>query len=208
MLSRSYALRQVRFLSLSCALQITSVRLQSINLFIATADQRYGPITTIRRDGRIVKHIPWTAFSMSEAEWARAKEVADILAVSSGRSGWRQYLIGLPQDSNRIQQYFSAEKQPTLWRALPAIEELQTAWETKRTKQSFALYHDALEDGLNKIKKYYTRFDEKPAYIIALGTCCVLLLILITHYCSSSSLLQTGIHRTCVGWCKGAGSRA
>jgi hypothetical protein len=77
----------------------------------------------------------------------------------------------MPQDSNRIQQYFSAEKQPTLWRALPAIEELQTAWEAKRDKRSFAIYQDAIDDGLKKIKKYYSRFDEKPAYIIALGKC-------------------------------------
>ena len=69
---------------------------------------------------------------------------------------------------------FFGEKEPTLWRALPAIEELQTAWETKCKKRSFALYHDALNDGLNKVKKYYTRFDEKPAYIIALGMCSLL----------------------------------
>jgi hypothetical protein len=79
--------------------------------------------------------------------------------------------LNRPQDSNRIQQYFSAEKEPTLWRALPAIEELQTAWEAKCHKRSCALYHDTLDDGLKKIRKYYTRFDEKPAYIIALGEC-------------------------------------
>jgi len=73
------------------------------------------------------------------------------------------------QDSNRIQQSFSAEKEPTLWRALPAIEELQTAWEAKRDKSSFAKYHDAINDGLEKINKYYSRFDEKPAFILALG---------------------------------------
>ena len=84
MLSRSYKLRQVRVSHcFSCVLQLTSVHLQPINLFIATTDQRYGPITTIRRDGKIVKHIPWMAFSMSEVDWARAKEVAEILAVSN-----------------------------------------------------------------------------------------------------------------------------
>jgi hypothetical protein len=74
-----------------------------------------------------------------------------------------------PQDSNQIQQYFSTEKQPTLWRALPAIEELQTAWEAKCHKRSFAKYHDAIDDGLMKIKKYYSHFNEKPAFIIALS---------------------------------------
>jgi hypothetical protein len=73
------------------------------------------------------------------------------------------------QDSNRIQQYFSAEKEPTLWRALPTIEELQTAWESKRDKPAFFKYREAINDGLDKINKYYSRFDEKPAFILALG---------------------------------------
>lgn len=55
---------------------------QPINLFISTADQRYGPITTIRRDGRILKHIPWTAFTITKNDWDRVKEVSEILAVS------------------------------------------------------------------------------------------------------------------------------
>jgi hypothetical protein len=73
------------------------------------------------------------------------------------------------QDSNRIQQAFSAEKEPTLWRVLPTIEELQTAWESKRDKPAFSKYREAINDGLDKINKYYSRFDEKPAFILALG---------------------------------------
>jgi hypothetical protein len=64
---------------------------------------------------------------------------------------------------------FSAEKRPTLWRALPAIEELQTAWEAKRDNRRFTVYQTAIKDGLAKLSKYYSRFDEKPAYILSLG---------------------------------------
>ena len=73
------------------------------------------------------------------------------------------------QDSNQIQQTFSAEKQPTLWRALPAIEELQTAWEAKHDNSKYATYRTAINDGLAKLNKYYSRYDEKPAYILVLG---------------------------------------
>lgn len=125
-----------------------------INLFIVTADQWYGPITTICCDGHVLKHIPWTVFTLMETDWAWVKEVAEILA-----------------DSNQIQQYFSAEKQLTLWRALPAIEEVQTAWEAKLELESFAKYHEVINDGLKKIMKYYSHFDEKPAFIIAPGEC-------------------------------------
>jgi hypothetical protein len=73
------------------------------------------------------------------------------------------------QDPNRIQQYFSAEKKPTLWRALPVLEHLQTAWEKKWDDANYALFRTALIDGLEKIKKYYNHFDEKPAFVLALG---------------------------------------
>jgi len=56
-----------------------------------------------------------------------------------------------------------------LWRALPAIEELQTSWEGKHDNVRFAIYRTAINDGLAKLNKYYSRFDEKPAYILALG---------------------------------------
>ena len=57
----------------------------------------------------------------------------------------------------------------SLWRAIPALERLQTAWETKLADPRYELYNRALTDGLEKIRKYYLRFDEKPVYILALG---------------------------------------
>jgi hypothetical protein len=74
------------------------------------------------------------------------------------------------QDSNRVLHHFSADKNPTLYRALPALEDLQSAWEAKLEDPQFELYHDAIKDSLAKLMKYYQKFDEKPAYILALGT--------------------------------------
>jgi hypothetical protein len=60
-----------------------------------------------------------------------------------------------------------------LWRALPLIEELQTKWEKKRDGaqgyKRFAIYKEAIQDGLNKLRKYYCKFDEKPMYVLALS---------------------------------------
>ena len=61
-------------------LSVTSYE-KAINLFVASADHHYGPITTIRREGRIIKHIPWSAFEFTERDWERVKEAAEILAV-------------------------------------------------------------------------------------------------------------------------------
>ncbi|KAF5374133.1 hypothetical protein D9615_008888 [Tricholomella constricta] len=123
----------------------------AINLFISTADELFGFITTVQRDERIFKKIPWTAFSLSLEDWERVVEAQALLA-----------------DSNRVLHHFSADKQPTLYRALPALEELQTVWEAKLANPKFVVYHAALQDSLDKLNKYYSRFDEKPAYILAL----------------------------------------
>jgi hypothetical protein len=54
---------------------------QPINLFLASADAMFGPITTVRTNGRITKKIPWSAFQLSEEDWERVKDVIDILLV-------------------------------------------------------------------------------------------------------------------------------
>jgi len=46
-----------------------------------SADGRFGPITTIRREGEPTINIPWTAFTFSEADWQRVVDARDILAV-------------------------------------------------------------------------------------------------------------------------------
>jgi len=121
-------------------------------MFVKSADELFGPITTIRRPGSPAKHIPWTAFTIGPMDWERVNTTRNIVS-----------------DANNIQQYFSSELQPTLWRAIPAIEELQTAWEVKCDDLKYALFKPAIKQGLDKVNKYYRRFDEKPVYVLALG---------------------------------------
>ena len=56
---------------------------QAINLFINCADALFGPITTVRKDGRVVKDIPWTAFTLTAGDWHHIADTRDILAVST-----------------------------------------------------------------------------------------------------------------------------
>jgi hypothetical protein len=60
----------------------------------------YGPITTVRREKQPVKHIPWAAFKMVEADWKRVIDARDILAVS--RVVFILLLAGLTNRSNVI----------------------------------------------------------------------------------------------------------
>ncbi|KIM68363.1 hypothetical protein SCLCIDRAFT_105624, partial [Scleroderma citrinum Foug A] len=123
-----------------------------INLFVNSAGELYRPITTIRRDG-CVRHIPWTAFLLKPLDWDHVNDVRAIIS-----------------DANNLQQVFSDENRATLWQVIPALEELQTAWEAKQQDPKYTLYHAALQGGLNKIAKYYNHLDQKPVYILALGT--------------------------------------
>ncbi len=55
---------------------------QPIGVFLTSADEMYGPVTTLRRNNRVVKHIPWTAFRLSDVDWIRVIDARDILGVS------------------------------------------------------------------------------------------------------------------------------
>ena len=54
------------------------------------------------------------------------------------------------------------------WHAIPAFEDLQTWWKHKQSDVHFEPYADTLQDGLDKILKYYTSFGDKPALLMAL----------------------------------------
>jgi len=59
----------------------------------------YGPITTVRRENRVVKNIPWSAFKMVETDWTRVVDARDILGV--GKSVLNSHLT-LINESVRI----------------------------------------------------------------------------------------------------------
>lgn len=110
---------------------------------------------------------------------------------------WKLTLLWHYKHSNGIQQYFSTEKCPTLWQALPTIEELQTTWEAECNDYCFLTYRIVINNGLEKLKKYYSWFDKKPTYIIALGMS-PLWALSFSEWClnphSPAPLFQTCIH--------------
>lgn len=69
------------------------MELQAISLFISGADQLFGPMTTVRKNGRLVKHIPWSAFRLDDEDWQRVNDVTEILAVSCHNSYILCYLL-------------------------------------------------------------------------------------------------------------------
>ena len=86
------------------------------------------------------------------------------------------------QDSNNIQQLFSSEEALSLWRALLGMEELQSNWEEKRDDEHYEDYCDAIEAGLDKLKKYYLKFDDLPQIILSMCMFVFLFLLAILTY--------------------------
>jgi hypothetical protein len=76
-----------------------------------------------------------------------------------------------------------------LWRVLPALEELQTAWEEKLDDEGFVRFHPAIRDGLAKVGKYYSKLDKKPVFVMGLGQWLI-------HYSDDciDNILQCCIH--------------
>ena len=48
------------------------------------------------------------------------------------------------------------------------IEDLLTAWEKKLADEHFSLYHDPIRKGITKVNKYYCKFNDIPAILLAL----------------------------------------
>lgn len=112
------------------------------------------------------------------------------------------------QDANQIQQVFSSSKHATIYRVLPQIEIFLSRWEKKHTMPKYALFWPALDAGLNKMRKYYYKFDEKPVYVLGMCTfshCPIDLSFLpsITR-CSHPPILQAHLDQTALGWGEGA----
>ncbi|KIM61212.1 hypothetical protein SCLCIDRAFT_26022 [Scleroderma citrinum Foug A] len=122
-----------------------------INLFISSADQLFSPITSVRCPSQPIKHIPWITFTLKTANWEHVNDMQMIIF-----------------DANKIQHLFSSDDQLALWHAIPTIKEFQTTWETKRDLDKYVLYKVALNCVLKKIAKYYSKFDEKDIYVLAL----------------------------------------
>ena len=74
----------------------------------------YGPITTLRRDNHVVKHIPWSAFKMTDANWNWVIDARDILGVHISEP-----LIFIWIETNTSSRTQIASSSASLWRNNP-----------------------------------------------------------------------------------------
>lgn len=69
-----------------------------MGLFVTSVDQMYGLIMTLCHNNCLVKHIPWTAFKMTDLDWVRVVDTHNILGVHT----YVGFNAGIEADYNLI----------------------------------------------------------------------------------------------------------
>jgi len=82
--------------------------------------------------------------------------------------GYQSILIYFKEPRN-AQSTFSSETEPTLWRAIPILECIQTNWTTFSKLDKFKPLHTAIQKGLKKLEKWYTNIKQSDSYYTCLG---------------------------------------
>jgi hypothetical protein len=77
----------------------------------------------------------------------------------------------LPQEPSNVQQTFSNERTPTVWRIIPSLEFLIKRWESMVGQPRYRDVKEAITEGIQSFKKWYRKVDHtSAAYFICLGT--------------------------------------
>ena len=108
----------------------------------------------------------------------------------------------LLQYADDVQQAFSADKYPTLYNALPAIEKLYSSWEKASKKWKYDVFAPALVEGMSKLNDYYEKTAASDSHIIAMHTCKKFYQHVMTDIpCSPSPWKETQIFYEELGCC-------
>ena len=73
--------------------------------------------------------------------------------------------------ASQVQQSFSAETNPCMWKVLPAFKEFIADWKHKHSQVSYSHFHHVLDAGLNTLAKYYNNTGTSTIFIVNLCKC-------------------------------------
>ncbi|KAJ7369154.1 hypothetical protein DFH08DRAFT_929063 [Mycena albidolilacea] len=66
------------------------------------------------------------------------------------------------------QHAFSADLRSTLHLAIPALKKLHAEWTVKSTKPKYSVFHDAIDEALQKVDEYYQKSSNSNSYMFAM----------------------------------------
>jgi hypothetical protein len=67
-----------------------------------------------------------------------------------------------------IQQQFSGELHPTVWKILPVFEVLIDRWQEMSHKGDYSNLQSALQKGIDSLTKYYNKANISAAQVVSL----------------------------------------
>jgi hypothetical protein len=67
-----------------------------------------------------------------------------------------------------VQEQFSSEKEPSVWRVIPTYEALIRKWHTLSQNTRMAPLKSAYEAGILMLEKYYNKTENSAANIVSL----------------------------------------
>jgi hypothetical protein len=97
--------------------------------------------------------------------------IREVLQVCSRSKLTNSYpIIGI-QEPSHVQQTFSKERNPTVWRIIPSLEFLIKRWQTMAQNSRYQNVREAIASGVKSYEKWYRKVDgTSDAYFICLGT--------------------------------------
>ena len=70
-----------------------------------------------------------------------------------------------------MQQIFSSETVPTVWRVLPAFEALIKTWKEYAEMKDYKILHVGIKNGIKTFEKYFDWVVESLAEIVSICVC-------------------------------------
>lgn len=137
-------------------------------MFISTADDSDDV-------PRVDKAQPtYSSYKLSEDEWDLLALIQQVLAVVIVPFSVIILIltdIDVRQAAAEVQEAFSAEYYPTIWRVLPLYEDFIAKWKDFAADLKMFQLWSAIEAGLESLKKYYNKTDDSPVHIVSMCTC-------------------------------------
>ena len=111
----------------------------------------------------------YESYKLSEGEWTLLDLIHEVLEVCSLTCSLlcRSTKI-IVSGSREGPRNVSAEYYPTIWRILPAYEELLADWRKFATDRRMVTLRPAIEAGIGSLEKYYNKTDNSPAHIVSM----------------------------------------
>jgi hypothetical protein len=140
---------------------------QGIDQFVLLADasEKVPPLPKDRS---------YADFQFTKKDWDHLSIIYEVLRVSpcffTCPSVPHHLPLLLYQEPSNVQQTFSNEKMPTMWRIISALEFPIKCWESMVEQPRFRDVKDAIMHGVRNLKKWYRKVDNmSSAYFICLS---------------------------------------